>query len=96
MNTGTSACEKTTKERLIRTLQISARQYNVRLSFTESPLQFYVNNANSPNVTAYGPGLVYGVANKPATFTIYTDDAAEGERYCCLLSCSMNERGNIK
>uniref|UniRef100_A0A8B9R529 Filamin B n=1 Tax=Astyanax mexicanus TaxID=7994 RepID=A0A8B9R529_ASTMX len=44
----------------------------------ESPLQFYVNNANSPNVTAYGPGLVYGVANKPATFTIYTEDAAEG------------------
>ncbi|XP_053530109.1 filamin-B isoform X2 [Ictalurus punctatus] len=44
----------------------------------ESPLQFYVNNANSPNVTAYGPGLVYGIANKPATFTIYTEDAAEG------------------
>uniref|UniRef100_A0AAR2L0B3 Calponin-homology (CH) domain-containing protein n=1 Tax=Pygocentrus nattereri TaxID=42514 RepID=A0AAR2L0B3_PYGNA len=44
----------------------------------ESPLQFYVNNANSPNVTAHGPGLVYGVANKPATFTIYTEDAAEG------------------
>ncbi|XP_060713588.1 filamin-B isoform X1 [Tachysurus vachellii] len=44
----------------------------------ESPLQFYVNNANSPNVTAFGPGLVYGVANKPATFTICTEDAAEG------------------
>ncbi|KAI4879622.1 hypothetical protein NFI96_025042 [Prochilodus magdalenae] len=44
----------------------------------ESPLQFYVNNANSPNVTAYGPGLVYGVANKPATFTIFTEDAGEG------------------
>ncbi|KAJ7994428.1 hypothetical protein DPEC_G00249170 [Dallia pectoralis] len=44
----------------------------------ESPLQFYVNNANSPNVTAYGPGLVYGVANKTAMFTIYTEDAAEG------------------
>ncbi|XP_062843022.1 filamin-B isoform X2 [Trichomycterus rosablanca] len=44
----------------------------------ESPLQFYVNHSNSPNVTAYGPGLVYGVANKPALFTIYTEDAAEG------------------
>uniref|UniRef100_A0AAY4BYE5 Calponin-homology (CH) domain-containing protein n=1 Tax=Denticeps clupeoides TaxID=299321 RepID=A0AAY4BYE5_9TELE len=44
----------------------------------ESPLQFYVNNANSPNVTAYGPGLVYGTANKTATFTIYTEDASEG------------------
>ncbi|XP_036387133.1 filamin-B [Megalops cyprinoides] len=44
----------------------------------ESPLQFYVNNANSPNVTAYGPGLVYGIANKTATFTIFTEDATEG------------------
>uniref|UniRef100_A0A673NFR8 Calponin-homology (CH) domain-containing protein n=1 Tax=Sinocyclocheilus rhinocerous TaxID=307959 RepID=A0A673NFR8_9TELE len=44
----------------------------------ESPLQFYVNNANSPNVTAYGPGLVYGTANKTAMFTIYTEDASDG------------------
>ncbi|XP_062316592.1 filamin-B [Osmerus eperlanus] len=44
----------------------------------ESPLQFYVNNTNSPNVTASGPGLIYGLANKTATFTIYTEDAAEG------------------
>ncbi|KAM4612801.1 filamin B a [Polymixia lowei] len=44
----------------------------------ESPLQFYVNHASSPSVTAYGPGLIYGVANKTATFTIYTEDAAEG------------------
>lgn len=57
---------------------------------TESPLQFYVNNANSPNVTAYGPGLVYGTANKTAMFTIYTEDASEGvyctntSRSCCF------------
>ncbi|MEQ2167262.1 hypothetical protein GOODEAATRI_002285, partial [Goodea atripinnis] len=44
----------------------------------ESPLQFYVNHASSPNVTAYGPGLSYGVANKVAAFTVYTDDASEG------------------
>ncbi|XP_069025647.1 filamin-B isoform X3 [Embiotoca jacksoni] len=44
----------------------------------ESPLQFYVNHASSPNVTAYGPGLSYGVANKTATFTVYTEDASEG------------------
>ncbi|XP_029947767.1 filamin B a isoform X1 [Salarias fasciatus] len=44
----------------------------------ESPLQFYVNHASSPNVTAYGPGLSYGVANKRATFTVFTDDASEG------------------
>ncbi|XP_048343970.1 filamin-B isoform X2 [Sphaerodactylus townsendi] len=44
----------------------------------ESPLQFYVNYPNSGNVTAYGPGLVYGVSNKPATFTIVTEEAGEG------------------
>ncbi|KAJ4940293.1 hypothetical protein JOQ06_026602 [Pogonophryne albipinna] len=44
----------------------------------ESPLQFYVNHASSPNVTAHGPGLCYGVANKVATFTVFTEDASEG------------------
>lgn len=44
----------------------------------ESPLQFYVNHASCPSVTAYGPGLSYGVANKTATFTVFTDDASEG------------------
>ncbi|XP_058488127.1 filamin-B isoform X1 [Solea solea] len=45
----------------------------------ESPLQFYVNHvSSSSNVTAYGPGLSYGVANKTATFTVYTEDASEG------------------
>lgn len=44
----------------------------------ESPLQFYVNHASNPNVTAFGPGLSYGVANKTATFTVFTDDASEG------------------
>lgn len=44
----------------------------------ESPLQFYVNHGNSPSVTAYGPGLSYGIANKTATFTVFTEDAYEG------------------
>uniref|UniRef100_A0A8U7NJ59 Filamin B n=1 Tax=Corvus moneduloides TaxID=1196302 RepID=A0A8U7NJ59_CORMO len=43
-----------------------------------NPLQFYVNYPNSGSVSAYGPGLIYGVANKPATFTIVTEDAGEG------------------
>lgn len=47
--------------------------------FAESPLQFYVNHANSPSVTAYGPGLSYGIANRMATFTVFTEDASEGE-----------------
>ncbi|CAL8338413.1 unnamed protein product [Merluccius merluccius] len=44
----------------------------------ESPLQFYVNRASTPSVTAYGPGLIYGIANKMAAFTICTQDATEG------------------
>ncbi|XP_006631014.2 filamin-B isoform X2 [Lepisosteus oculatus] len=66
----------------------------------ESPLQFYVNNANSPNVTAYGPGLVYGIANKTATFTICTEDAAEGGLDLAIegpskaeISCTDNKDG---
>uniref|UniRef100_A0A8C4YNW1 Filamin B n=1 Tax=Gopherus evgoodei TaxID=1825980 RepID=A0A8C4YNW1_9SAUR len=30
------------------------------------------------NVYAYGPGLIYGIANKPSNFTIVTEDAGEG------------------
>lgn len=37
-----------------------------------------MNRANSPSVTAYGPGLSYGVANKTASFTVFTEDASEG------------------
>lgn len=50
----------------------------VSMCSAESPLQFYVNHANSPSVTAYGPGLSYGIANKTATFTVFTEDAYEG------------------
>ncbi|CDR17728.1 unnamed protein product, partial [Oncorhynchus mykiss] len=57
---------------------LSSQVDDVVVVSSESPLQFYVNNANSANVTASGPGLVYGVANKTAMFTIYTEDAAEG------------------
>ncbi|XP_077185790.1 filamin-A isoform X2 [Paroedura picta] len=43
-----------------------------------SPLQFYVDYVNSGHVTAYGPGLIHGVVNKPAVFTVNTKDAGEG------------------
>ncbi|XP_061470231.1 filamin-A isoform X1 [Rhineura floridana] len=43
-----------------------------------SPLQFYVDYVNSGHVTAYGPGLIHGVVNKPAIFTVNTKDAGEG------------------
>lgn len=44
-----------------------------------SPLQFYVDAVNSGVVTAYGPGLSYGMVNKSATFTVVTKNAGEGE-----------------
>ncbi|KAG7221104.1 hypothetical protein INR49_017545 [Caranx melampygus] len=43
-----------------------------------SPLQFYVDAVNSGVVTAYGPGLSYGMVNKTATFTVVTKNAGEG------------------
>lgn len=66
----------------------------------ESPLQFYVNHASSPNVTAYGPGLSYGVANRAATFTVFTEDASEGAGASAFIltdcrrtkSCSYSRR----
>lgn len=43
-----------------------------------SPLQFYVDYVNSGHVTAYGPGLIHGMVNKPAVFSVNTKDAGEG------------------
>uniref|UniRef100_A0A3B3C261 Filamin C, gamma a (actin binding protein 280) n=1 Tax=Oryzias melastigma TaxID=30732 RepID=A0A3B3C261_ORYME len=43
-----------------------------------SPLQFFVDAVNSGLVTAYGPGLSYGMVNKAATFTVVTKNAGEG------------------
>eukprot|EP00062_Callorhinchus_milii_P024180 gi/632983815/ref/XP_007908833.1/ PREDICTED: filamin-B [Callorhinchus milii] len=66
----------------------------------ESPLQFYVNYASSGHVSAYGPGLVYGVVNKLATFTIVTEDAGEGGLDVAIegpskadISCTDNKDG---
>ncbi len=33
---------------------------------------------NSGHVTAYGPGLIHGMVNKPAVFSVNTKDAGEG------------------
>ena len=46
---------------------------------TGSPLQFYVDAVNSGVVTAYGPGLSYGMVNRAATFTVVTKNAGEGK-----------------
>lgn len=45
---------------------------------TGSPLQFFVDAVNSGVVTAYGPGLSYGMVNRPASFTVVTKNAGEG------------------
>uniref|UniRef100_A0A3Q2Y808 Filamin C, gamma a (actin binding protein 280) n=1 Tax=Hippocampus comes TaxID=109280 RepID=A0A3Q2Y808_HIPCM len=43
-----------------------------------SPLQFFVDAVNSGVVSAYGPGLSYGMVNKAATFTVVTKNAGQG------------------
>lgn len=52
---------------------------------TGSPLQFFVDAVNSGVVTAYGPGLSYGMVNRPAAFTVVTKNAGEGTRSLFLL-----------
>ncbi|KAF1606973.1 UNVERIFIED_CONTAM: Filamin-A, partial [Eudyptes pachyrhynchus] len=65
-----------------------------------SPLQFYVDYVNSGHVTAYGPGLIHGTVNKPATFTVNTKDAGEGGLSLAVegpskaeISCTDNQDG---
>ncbi|XP_062856326.1 filamin-C-like isoform X2 [Trichomycterus rosablanca] len=65
-----------------------------------SPLQFYVDAADSGMVTAYGPGLCHGMVNKPATFTVVTANAKEGGLSLAVegpskaeISCKDNKDG---
>uniref|UniRef100_A0AAR2JX40 Calponin-homology (CH) domain-containing protein n=1 Tax=Pygocentrus nattereri TaxID=42514 RepID=A0AAR2JX40_PYGNA len=65
-----------------------------------SPLQFYVDAADSGMVTAYGPGLCHGTVNKPATFTVVTKNASEGGLSLAVegpskaeISCKDNKDG---
>jgi len=46
--------------------------------FVGSPYQFYVDAVDSGIVAAYGPGLSYGVAGEPCSFTIDTKNAGAG------------------
>ncbi|XP_067205883.1 filamin-A isoform X3 [Linepithema humile] len=43
-----------------------------------SPYKFHVDSLASGYVTAYGPGLVYGVCGEPGNFTISTKGAGAG------------------
>ncbi|KAG1929785.1 filamin-A [Pimephales promelas] len=65
-----------------------------------SPLQFYVDYVNSGHVTAFGPGLIHGMVNKPAVFTVNTKDAGEGGLSLAIegpskadISCTDNQDG---
>lgn len=65
-----------------------------------SPLQFYVDYVNSGHVTAYGPGLIHGMVNKPAVFNVNTKDAGEGGLSLAIegpskadISCTDNQDG---
>lgn len=46
--------------------------------FLGSPYKFHVDSLASGYVTAYGPGLVYGVCGEPGNFTISTKGAGAG------------------
>ena len=50
-------------------------------SSSGSPITFYADAIAPGHVTAYGPGLVTGVVNKPAEFTVVTKDAGAGTLY---------------
>lgn len=43
------------------------------------PLQYYANSLANRSTMAYGRGLVYGIANETATFTICQEDSALSE-----------------
>lgn len=57
--------------------------FNIRihiifLIFSGSPFKFHVDSLASGYVTAYGPGLIYGVCGEPGNFTISTKGAGAG------------------
>uniref|UniRef100_A0A667YB28 Filamin B, beta (actin binding protein 278) n=1 Tax=Myripristis murdjan TaxID=586833 RepID=A0A667YB28_9TELE len=57
-------------------------QMHIRASgatVSESPVQFYVNNTNKRELMAHGPGLVSGISNHMAAFTIFNKDLLKGD-----------------
>ncbi|XP_016320434.1 filamin-A [Sinocyclocheilus anshuiensis] len=50
-----------------------------RNDLPELPLQYYANSLANRSTMAYGRGLVYGIANETATFTICQEDSASSE-----------------
>ncbi|XP_044015833.1 filamin-A isoform X3 [Aphidius gifuensis] len=67
-----------------------------------SPYKFHVDSLSSGYVTAYGPGLIYGVCGEPANFTISTKGAGAGGLSLAVegpskadISCHDNKDGTV-
>ncbi|XP_018054598.1 PREDICTED: filamin-A isoform X10 [Atta colombica] len=67
-----------------------------------SPYKFHVDSLASGYVTAYGPGLVYGVCGEPGNFTISTKGAGAGGLSLAVegpskaeISCHDNKDGTV-
>ncbi|KAK0161840.1 hypothetical protein PV327_008250 [Microctonus hyperodae] len=67
-----------------------------------SPFKFHVDSIMSGYVTAYGPGLIYGVCGEPANFTISTKGAGAGGLSLAVegpskadISCHDNKDGTV-
>ncbi|XP_012277113.1 filamin-A isoform X2 [Orussus abietinus] len=67
-----------------------------------SPFKFHVDSVASGYVTAYGPGLTYGVCGEPGNFTISTKGAGAGGLSLAVegpskaeISCHDNKDGTV-
>ncbi|XP_051163533.1 filamin-A isoform X2 [Leptopilina boulardi] len=67
-----------------------------------SPYKFHVDSLASGYVTAYGPGLIYGVCGEPGNFTISTKGAGAGGLSMAVegpskaeISCHDNKDGTV-
>ena len=67
-----------------------------------SPFKFHVDSLASGYVTAYGPGLIYGVCGEPGNFTVSTKGAGAGGLSLAVegpskadISCHDNKDGTV-
>ncbi|XP_015599800.1 filamin-A isoform X2 [Cephus cinctus] len=67
-----------------------------------SPFKFHVDSLSSGYVTAYGPGLSYGVCGEPGNFTVSTKAAGAGGLSLAIegpskaeISCHDNKDGTV-
>ncbi|XP_014220678.1 filamin-A isoform X3 [Trichogramma pretiosum] len=67
-----------------------------------SPFKFHVDSLASGYVTAYGPGLIYGVCGEPANFVISTKGAGAGGLSMAVegpskaeIACHDNKDGTV-